>query len=125
VVRSALSDGPAAPDCLSIQCRPGLAEETRVFEALKEKSRLSAELETAEETISSQQQEIAKLREAVRVRSECIKELCTCLTEAAPWIDPIMIGPVTHTGEAARNKLLERINAALIWAGHRPPAPVA
>jgi hypothetical protein len=100
----------------------GLAEEMRVFEALKEKSRLSAELETAEETISSQQQEIAKLHEAVRIRSECIKELCACLTEAAPWIDPIMIGPVTHTGEAARNKLLERISAALTWAGHRPPA---
>jgi hypothetical protein len=34
-----------------------------------------------------------------------------------------MIGPVTHTGESARNNLLERINAALIWAGHRPPTP--
>ena len=94
-----------------------------MFEALKEKSRLSAELETAEETISTQQQEIAKLREAVLVRSECIKELCGCLTEATTWIDPIMIGPVTHTGEAARNKLLERIGAALTWAGHKPPAP--
>ena len=95
-----------------------------MFQALKEKSRLSAELETAEETISSQKYEIAKLREAVRVRSECIDELCACLTDAAPWIDPIMIGPVTHTGEAARNKLLERIGAALTWAGHRPPTPV-
>lgn len=96
-----------------------------MFEALKEKSRLSAELETAEETIAAQQQEIAKLREAVRVRSECINELCVCLSEAAPWIDPIMIGPVTHTGEMARNKLLERINVALTWAGHKPltPAP--
>lgn len=97
-----------------------------MFEALKEKSRLSAELESAEQTISSQQQEIARLREAVRVRSECIKELCACLTEAAAWIDPIMIGPVTQTGEAARNKLLERIGAALTWAGHKPapsPAP--
>ena len=93
-----------------------------MFEALKEKSRLSAELETADETISAQQQEIDKLHEAVRIRSECIKELCACLTEAAPWIDPIMIGPVTHTGEAARNKLLERISAALTWAGHKPPA---
>jgi hypothetical protein len=101
------------------------AEETRVFEALKEKSRLSADLETAEETIASQQQEIAKLREAVRVRSDCIKELCACLAEASPWIDPIMIGPVTHTGEAARNKLLERISAALTWAGHKPPTPPA
>ena len=95
-----------------------------MFQALKEKSRLSAELETAEETISSQQQEIAKLREAVRVRSECIKELCACLTEAEPWIDPIMVGPITPTGEIARNKLLERIGAALTWAGHRPPTPV-
>ena len=96
-----------------------------MFEALKEKSRLSADLETAEETIASQQQEIAKLREAVRVRSDCIKELCACLAEASPWIDPIMIGPVTHTGEAARNKLLERISAALTWAGHKPPTPPA
>jgi hypothetical protein len=91
----------------------------RVFEALKEKSRLSAELDTANETIASQTQEIAKLREAVRVRSDCIKELCGCLAEATIWIDPVMIGPVTTTGESARNKLLERIAAALTWAGHR------
>ena len=96
-----------------------------MFDALKEKSRLSAELEAAEETIATQQQEIAKLREAVRVRSDCIKELCGCLNEASTWIDPIMIGPVTHTGETARNKLLERISAALTWAGHKPAAPPA
>ncbi|HEX5650228.1 MAG TPA: hypothetical protein VFX69_11290 [Steroidobacteraceae bacterium] len=94
-----------------------------MFEALKEKSRLSAELDSAHETISSQAQEIAKLREAVRVRSDCIKELCACLTDASSWIDPIMIGPLTHTGESARNKLLERISAALTWAGHKPVTP--
>jgi hypothetical protein len=93
-----------------------------VFEALKEKSRLSAELESAQETIAAQAQEIAKLRDAVRVRSECIKELCACLDEATIWIDPIMIGPVTHTGDAARTKLLERIGAAQVWAGRKPPA---
>ena len=120
-----MSDGCGPADWLFI-CfnadRSGFEEE-RVFEALKEKSRLSAELDSAHETISSQAQEIAKLREAVRVRSDCIKELCACLTEASSWIDPIMIGPVTHTGESARNKLLERISAALTWAGHKPATP--
>ena len=94
-----------------------------MFEALKEKSRLSAELEVATETIASQTQEIARLREAVRVRSDCIKELCACLSDATTWIDPIMIGPVTHTGESVRTQLLERINAALVWAGHKPAVP--
>ena len=94
-----------------------------MFEALKEKTRLSAELDAANETLNSQSQEIAKLRDAVRVRSECIKELCACLNEATVWIDPIMIGPLTSKGEAARTKLLERIDAALTWAGHRPATP--
>jgi hypothetical protein len=94
-----------------------------VFEALKEKTRLSAELDSANETIASQMQEIAKLREAVRVRSDCIKELCACLDAATTWIDPIMIGPVTQTGDSARTKLLERISAALVWAGHKPASP--
>lgn len=96
-----------------------------MLQALKEKSRLSAELDAANETITSQTQEIAKLRDAVRVRSECIKELCGCLAEATHWIDPIMIGPVTQTGESMRNKLLERISAALTWAGHKPPTTAA
>lgn len=93
-----------------------------MLQALREKSRLSAELETANETITTQSQEIAKLREAVRVRSECIKELCGCLAEATSWIDPIMVGPVTATGESLRTKLLDRISAALTWAGQKPPA---
>jgi hypothetical protein len=92
-----------------------------VFETLKDKSRLSAELDAAQATIETQTQEIAKLREAVRVRSECMKELCRCLTEATPFIDPIMIGPLTATGESVRSRLLDRVNAALIWAGHKPP----
>jgi hypothetical protein len=92
-----------------------------VFETLKDKSRLSAELDAAQQTIETQTQEIAKLREAVRVRSECMKELCRCLTEATPFIDPIMIGPLTTSGEALRSRLLDRINAALVWAGHKPP----
>jgi hypothetical protein len=54
-------------------------------------------------------------------RSDCIKELCGCLDGTVPWIDPYMVGPLTQTGEAARTKLLERIDAALIWAGHRQP----
>lgn len=91
-----------------------------MFETLKEKSRLSAELDAANQTIESQNQEIAKLREAVRVRSECVKELCRCLIESMPWVDPIMIGPVTPAGEALRTRLLERINAALTWAGQKP-----
>jgi hypothetical protein len=91
-----------------------------VFEALREKSRLSQELDAANETISAQAQEIAKLREAVRVRSDCIKELCACLDESMTWVDPIMIGQVTQTGQDARAKLLERISAALTWAGHKP-----
>ena len=59
----------------------------------------------------------------MRVRSDCIKELCACLSDATIWIDPIMIGPVTHTGESARTQLLERISAALVWAGHKPAVP--
>ena len=96
-----------------------------MFEALKEKTRLSAELDAANETIATQMQEVAKLREAIRVRSECIKELCACLIEATNWIDPIMVGPVTVTGETSRTKLLERIGAALTWAGHKPATPAA
>lgn len=94
-----------------------------MFEALKEKSRLAAELESANQTITSLTQEIDKLRQAVKVRSACIKELCGCLDGATPWIDPFMVGPVTPTGEAARLKLLERIDAALTWAGHRQAQP--
>ncbi|HET9695034.1 MAG TPA: hypothetical protein VFP48_11680 [Steroidobacteraceae bacterium] len=94
-----------------------------MFEALKEKTRLSAELDAANETIATQTQEMAKLREAVRVRSDCIRELCACLDEATTWVDPIMIGPVTASGESLRSKLLERINAALVWAGHKPVGP--
>jgi hypothetical protein len=90
-----------------------------VFEALKEKSRLAAELESANQTIAAQAEEIDKLRQAIKVRSDCIRELCGCLDDAAPWIDPYMVGPLTQTGAAARAKLLERIDAALIWAGHR------
>jgi hypothetical protein len=93
-----------------------------VFEALKEKSRLAAELDSANETINSQAQEIARLRDEVAVRGECIKELCGCLDDLEPWIDPIMIGPLTPTGQASRTKLLDRIDAALAWAGHRPRA---
>jgi hypothetical protein len=93
-----------------------------VFEALKDKSRLSAELDSANQTIATQSQEIAKLREAVAVRTECIKELCGCLDDATPWVDPIMIGPVTATGQSIRTKLLDRIDAALVWAGHKPVA---
>ena len=92
-----------------------------MFETLKEKSRLSADLEAAQQTIETQTQEIARLREAVRVRSECMKELCRCLSEALAWVDPIMVGPVTATGEAARSRLVERIHAALTWAGQKPP----
>ncbi len=91
-----------------------------MFDALKEKSRLSSELDTAHQTITAQTQEIAVLRDAVRVRSDCMTELCTCLSEAMQWIDPIMIGPVTATGDSARTRLLDRINAALTWAGHKP-----
>ena len=94
-----------------------------MFEALKEKTRLSAELDAANETIATQAQEIAKLREAVRVRSDCIKELCACLDEATNWIDPIMVGTVTTNGESLRTKLLERITAAQVWAGHKPAIP--
>jgi hypothetical protein len=101
-----------------------------VFEALKEKSRLSADLDAANLTIEAQAQEIAvlaqdiaKLRDAVKARSDCIRELCACLDEAAPWLDPIMVGQVTRTGAAARSKLLERVDAALTWAGHRQPPP--
>lgn len=94
-----------------------------MFETLKEKSRLSAELEAAQQTIEAQNQEIAKLREAVRVRSECMKELCRCLVEATAWVDPIMVGPVTQSGEAVRGRLIERINAALTWAGQKPQPP--
>jgi hypothetical protein len=92
-----------------------------VFEALKDKSRLAAELESANQTIAAQTQELDRLRQAVKVRSDCIKELCGCLDGAVPWIDPYMVGPLTQTGEAARTRLLERIDAALIWAGHRQP----
>ena len=90
-----------------------------MFEALKEKSRLAADLESANQVIAAQTRELDKLRQAVKVRSDCIKELCGCLDSAAPWIDPLMVGPLTPTGEAARTKLLERIDAALVWAGHR------
>jgi hypothetical protein len=97
-----------------------------VFEVLKDKGRLSAQLDSANETIAAQseelvakKQEIEKLLDAVKARSDCIKELCGCLDDAAQWIDPIMIGPVTATGTAARDKLLERMDAALTWAGHR------
>jgi hypothetical protein len=89
-----------------------------VFETLKEKSRLSAELDSAQQTIEAQAQEIAKLRDAVRVRNECMKELCRCLHESMQWIDPIMVGSITPTGEAGRVRLVERVNAALTWAGH-------
>ena len=94
-----------------------------MFETLKEKSRLSAELEAAQQTIEAQTQEIAKLREAVRVRSDCMKELCRCLIDATAWVDPIMVGPVTDSGEAIRVRLIERINAALTWAGQKPQPP--
>lgn len=90
-----------------------------MFETLKEKSRLSAELESANQTIATQVLEIAKLRDAIKVRSDCIRELAACLDAAAPWIDPIMIGPLTPTGQSARTQLLDRIEAALTWAGHR------
>jgi hypothetical protein len=92
-----------------------------VFEALKDKSRLSAELDSANETIEAQAQEIARLRDALKASADCVKELCACLDEATPWIDPIMIGDVTQTGESTRAKLLDRIDDALIWAGHRKP----
>ena len=92
-----------------------------MFEGLKEKNRLSTELESANQTIATQVLEIAKLRDAIKVRSECIKELCACIDAAAPWIDPVMIGPLTPAGEVTRVKLLDRIDAALKWAGHRKP----
>jgi hypothetical protein len=94
-----------------------------VFDTLKEKSRLSAELDAAQQTIETQAQEIARLREAVRVRSECMKELCRCLVDATAWVDPIMVGPVTSSGETIRARLVERINAALTWAGQKPQSP--
>ena len=94
-----------------------------MFETLKEKSRLAAELESANQAIAAQTQELDRLRQAVKVRSDCIKELCGCLDDAAPWIDPYMVGPLTQTGAAARTKLLERIDAALVWAGHRTAPP--
>ena len=92
-----------------------------MFEALKDKSRLSAELDSANETIEAQAQEITRLRDALMASAECVKELCACLDESTPWIDPIMIGDLTQTGEAIRAKLLDRIDDALIWAGHRKP----
>ena len=94
-----------------------------MFESLKEKRRLAAELESAQQTLAAQAQEIDRLREAIKVRTDCIKELCGCLDDAAPWIDPLMVGPVTQAGEAARLRLLERVDAALIWAGHRKAPP--
>ena len=93
-----------------------------MFEALKERTRLSAELDTANETIETQAQEIARLRDALKASADCVKELCECLDGATLWVDPIMIGSVTETGESTRTKLLKRIDEALIWAGHRKPA---
>jgi hypothetical protein len=52
-----------------------------------------------------------------------MKELCRCLVEATAWVDPIMVGPVTQSGEAVRARLIERINAALTWAGQKPQPP--
>jgi len=93
-----------------------------VFEALKERTRLSAELDTANETIETQAQEIARLRDALTASADCVKELCACLDDATLWVDPIMIGSITETGESTRTKLLRRIDEALVWAGHRKAA---
>ena len=99
----------------------GLHGGSSVLQALREKGRLSAELDSANATIEAQNHEIAKLRDALRASADCVRELCMCLDQAMPWIDPFMIGPVTETGATVQAQLLQRIDEALVWAGHRKP----
>jgi hypothetical protein len=88
-----------------------------MLDALKERNRLVEDLREAKARIEAQEQEIATLHDAIRARNEVLALMAEALMDAGVWIDPIMQGPLTRTGEEARQRLQEKIERALYLGG--------
>ena len=88
-----------------------------MFDALKERGRLSEELREAKVRIEAQEKEIASLHDAIKARNDVLALMAEALIEAGMWIDPIMQGPLTRTGEETRQRLQEKIQHALYLGG--------
>jgi hypothetical protein len=88
-----------------------------MFDALKERGRLSEELRDMKVRIEAQEKEVASLHEAIKARNDVLALMAEALIEAGMWIDPIMQGPLTRTGEETRQRLQEKIEHALYLGG--------
>jgi hypothetical protein len=88
-----------------------------MFDALKERKSLAEDLREAKARIDAQEQEITTLHEAVKARNDVLALMAEALIEAGMWIDPIMQGPLTRTGEETRQRLQEKIEQALYLGG--------
>jgi hypothetical protein len=88
-----------------------------MLDALKERNRLVEDLREARTRIEAQEKEIGTLHDAVRARNEVLALMAEALIEAGMWIDPIMQGPLTRTGEETRQQLQEKIEQALYLGG--------
>jgi hypothetical protein len=88
-----------------------------MLDALKERNRLVEDLRESKARNEAQEREIATLHDAVKARNEVLALMAEALIEAGVWIDPIMQGPLTRTGEEARQRLQEKIDRALYLGG--------
>ena len=92
-----------------------------MFDGFKDRQRLADDLREAQEPNVTQKKEIEKLLEAVAARNEVLRLMAEALIEAGMWIDPIMQGPLTATGEDTRRRLQEKIEHALYLGGFSKP----
>jgi len=88
-----------------------------MLDALKERNRLVEDLRESRARNDAQEKEIGTLHDAIRARNEVLALMADALIEAGVWIDPIMQGPLTRTGEEARQRLQEKIERALYLGG--------
>ena len=92
-----------------------------MFDGFKDRQRLADDLREAQEQNAECRKEIEKLHQAVAARNEVLRLMAECLIEAGMWIDPIMQGPLTVTGEDTRRRLQEKIDHALYLGGFSKP----
>lgn len=88
-----------------------------MFDGFKDRQRLAEELRDAQLQNEECRKEIDKLHQAVAARNEVLRLMAECLIEAGMWVDPIMQGPLTATGEETRRRLQEKIEHALYLGG--------